>query len=109
MPILSSDPDAIDTFIACVTHGLIFEVFSPAEASKLLYAAQVTIGSRKARTQTKPQQESKPETHPIPLPTHSGGEAAVAAPQVLLLDPTASAPQNRVSHCFCRKAETCAL
>ncbi len=29
------------SFIACVAHGLVFDVFTPQQTSKLLYAAQV--------------------------------------------------------------------
>jgi hypothetical protein len=86
MPFLTPDPDAIDTFIACVTHGIILQVFEPAEASKLLYAAQIAISSNRARTQAaKAQSKSHPQTQsiatPSPLST-DGGEAAGSAPQV---------------------------
>jgi hypothetical protein len=63
MPFLTSDPEAIDAFIACVTHGLIYEIFPLAEASKLLYAAQVAITSRRARTEAA-RQNSKSESKP---------------------------------------------
>jgi hypothetical protein len=71
MPFLTSDPDAIDAFIACVTHGLIIQVFEPAEASKLLYAAQVAITSRRARTEAaRHQPQSQPSVvQPAPQPT----------------------------------------
>jgi hypothetical protein len=106
MPVLTPDPDAIDAFIACVTHGLIYQVFEAAEASKLLYAAQVAIGSRRtrqeaARAETKShsksqtqQPEPKPAAPPSPLPPAEGNlkptfqqelapKAQLAAPQVL--------------------------
>jgi hypothetical protein len=76
MPFLTSDPDSIDAFIACVTHGLVIQVFQPAEASKLLYAAQVAITSRRARAQIgHPEQKAKDLhfTTPSPLPQGTDG------------------------------------
>jgi hypothetical protein len=73
MPILT--PDTLDAFVACVTHGLIYQVFPLAEASKLLYAAQVTVGSRRATQQAArahAKAESKSQTTqptPTPVPT----------------------------------------
>jgi hypothetical protein len=112
MPFLTSDPDAIDAFIACVTHGLIIEVFEPAEASKLLYAAQVAITSRRARTQAArqqpksesqpkpaPQPASKPKPAPTPLPLGDNSVAESATSQVpapLPLCP--SAPASPTPH-----------
>jgi hypothetical protein len=61
MPILT--PDTIDAFIACVAQGLIYQVFPLAEASKLLYAAQVTLGSLRNR-QKPAQPQPKPASHP---------------------------------------------
>ena len=95
MPYLTPGPDSIDAFIACVTHGLIFQVFQPAEASKLLYAAQVAIGSRRARTEAARQQSKseslpkpaaqlplEPQPSPTPLPPGDNGEAASATLQL---------------------------
>ncbi|HEY3706492.1 MAG TPA: hypothetical protein VGL22_15625 [Terracidiphilus sp.] len=69
MPILTPDPDAIDAFIACVTHGMILEVFTPAETSKLLYAAQTAIGSRRARTEALRAQAKCQQPTPTPSPS----------------------------------------
>jgi hypothetical protein len=81
MPYLLPDRDSIDAFIACVTHGLVIHVFEPAEASKLLYAAQVTLGSLRARAEAARQQsKSQPQQTKTDTPTPSpveGGEAAV--------------------------------
>ncbi len=79
MPYLLPDPDSIDAFLACVTHGLVIQVFAPAEASKLLYAAQVAIGSSRARAQKcHPEPKAKdPRVTPTPSPLE-GGEAAVS-------------------------------
>jgi hypothetical protein len=98
MPFLTSDPEAIDAFIACVTHGLIYEVFPLAEASKLLYAAQVAITSRRARTDAA-RQNSKSESKtagagapepalslskgPSPLGTWEGSHPAQQTPTPL--------------------------
>ncbi len=86
MPYLLPDRDSIDAFIACVTHGLVIHVFEPAEASKLLYAAQVTLGSLRARNEaahqhSKSQPKSESATaagtpHPLPRaphPSHNRG------------------------------------
>ncbi|HEY3705920.1 MAG TPA: hypothetical protein VGL22_12710, partial [Terracidiphilus sp.] len=62
---------AIDAFIACVTHGMILEVFTPAETSKLLYAAQTAIGSRRARTEALRAQSKSQQPTPTPTPTPS--------------------------------------
>src|SRR5579859_8284017 len=51
MPYLTSDPDSIDCFLACVTQGMLNGIFTMEEASKFLYAIQVAIGSRRARTE----------------------------------------------------------
>ncbi|HEY3703999.1 MAG TPA: hypothetical protein VGL22_03005 [Terracidiphilus sp.] len=69
MPFLTPDPDAIDAFIACVTHGMILEVFTPAETSKLLYAAQTAIGSRRARTEALRAQSKSQQPTPTPSPS----------------------------------------
>jgi hypothetical protein len=61
MPYLLPNPDSIDAFIACVTHGLVIQVFAPPEAVKLLYAAQVTLGSLRARNEAA-RQQSKSES-----------------------------------------------
>ena len=88
MPILT--PDTIDAFIACVTHGLLYQVFPLAEASKLLYAAQVTLGLLRARHEAARQQpKSQPAGNPTPSPVE-GGEAAVSR--------TAGAPPTRAIH-----------
>src|SRR5262252_8227654 len=81
MPFLTPDPDAIDAFIACVTHGLIFHVFSESEASKLLYAAQPAIASRRARLQSaKAHSSSAAQVQsPSPTPTPLAPEAQPVA------------------------------
>ena len=77
MPFLT--PATIDAFLACVTHGLVLEIFTPPEAAKLLYATQIAVGSRRTATQ-----HSKSHPTPTPLPSGQiGAEGAVAAPQVL--------------------------
>ena len=99
MPFLT--PHSIDTFLACVTHGLILEVFTPAEAAKLLYATQIANGSRRANLQAakaEPKSQSNSATLPLhhsatpntptPLPTGTKvGEAKGSAPQVHLRGP----------------------
>jgi hypothetical protein len=98
MPFLTPDSDAIDAFITCVTHGIVLGVFSTAEGSKLLYAAQVAIGSRRARLETarlqsksQTQPAPKPEDHPTPL--SRAAKPQPAAPQV---PPTPSTPPTNV-------------
>ncbi len=81
MPYLLPDPDSIDAFLACVTHGLVIQVFAPAEASKLLYAAQVAIGSSRARTQAA-RQNSKSDSKPAPTPSPLPPGKKATAPQV---------------------------
>ncbi len=76
MPYLLPDRDSIDAFIACVTHGLVIHVFEPAEASKLLYAAQVTLGSLRARHEAAHQQSKSPQADtPTPLPRNHSEES----------------------------------
>ncbi len=68
-------PDTIDAFLACVTHGLVLQIFDPAEASKLLYVVQIAVGSRRATqqaAQTQAKSESKPAPTPSPLPLNRG-------------------------------------
>jgi hypothetical protein len=76
MPYLLPDPDSIDAFIACVTHGLVIQVFQPAEASKLLYAAQVALGSLRTRNEAKSKSQPQQADTPTPSPLE-GGEAAI--------------------------------
>jgi hypothetical protein len=74
MPFLT--PDTIDAFLACVTHGLVLQIFDPAEASKLLYAVQIAVGSRRA-TQQAAQAQAKSESKPAPTPLpHNQGDAS---------------------------------
>ncbi|UWZ86463.1 hypothetical protein [Occallatibacter riparius] len=94
-----STPDNVDAFIACVAQGLAIGAIDPSHATKLLYAAQVAITSRRARLQA--DKEARAQTKvgapgPSPLGTGEGsrsaappsplgkkvGEAAAAAPQV---------------------------
>ncbi|UWZ85600.1 hypothetical protein [Occallatibacter riparius] len=91
-----STPDNVDAFIACVAQGLAIGAIDPSHATKLLYAAQIAITSRRARlhaekeARTQKQDRAKKEEStptPSPLTTNGvlgtkGGEAAVAAPQV---------------------------
>lgn len=58
MPFLTSAIN-IEAFIACVAHGMLLGAIYPDDASKLLYAAQVAIGSRRARLQAE-RQAAKP-------------------------------------------------
>ncbi len=74
MPWLST-PDNVDAFIACVAHGLAIGAIEPSDATKLLYAAQVAITSRRARLQAerearaeKTQRDKRP-----PTPTTKAG------------------------------------
>ncbi|UWZ82860.1 hypothetical protein [Occallatibacter riparius] len=95
-----STPDNVDAFIACVAQGLAIGAIDPSHATKLLYAAQVAITSRRGRLQA--DKEARAETAdrakkeastPTPSPLgKSGGEAAVAAPQV----PSSPLSQSRV-------------
>ncbi|UWZ86198.1 hypothetical protein [Occallatibacter riparius] len=67
MPFLT--PATIDAFLACVTHGLVLEIFTTAEAAKLLYATQIAVGSRRsAHQQSKPHQTQPAAATPSPLP-----------------------------------------
>ncbi|UWZ82914.1 hypothetical protein [Occallatibacter riparius] len=93
-----STPDNVDAFIACVAQGLAIGAIDPSHATKLLYAAQVAITSRRARLHA--EKEARAQTKvgapgPSPLGTGEGshpttpsplgkkvGEAAAAAPQV---------------------------
>jgi hypothetical protein len=55
IPYLMPDQDSIDIFVACITHGMLLGAIQPQEASKLLYAAQIALGSARNRQQaTKP-------------------------------------------------------
>ncbi len=79
MPYLLHDLDSVDAFITCVTHGLVIQVFQPAEASKLLYAVQVSLGlirarNEAARHQSKSQSKTQPQQAdtPTPLPLNQG-------------------------------------
>ncbi|UWZ85018.1 hypothetical protein [Occallatibacter riparius] len=65
MPFLT--PATIDAFLACVTHGLVLEVFTTAEAAKLLYATQIAVGSRRTNQHSKSPQP-QPAATPTPLP-----------------------------------------
>jgi hypothetical protein len=53
-------------FIACTTQGIILCVFREAEASRLLYAAQIALStlSRQPKTTT-PLQDSLTDTQPL--------------------------------------------
>jgi hypothetical protein len=90
MPYLLPDPEAIDAFLACVTHGLVIQVFEPAEASKLLYAAQVALGSLRARNQASHQQSKSepksklaaPQAPPPSTPLNSGEAGMADAPSL---------------------------
>ncbi|UWZ84099.1 hypothetical protein [Occallatibacter riparius] len=91
-----STPDNVDAFIACVAQGLAIGAIDPSHATKLLYAAQVAITSRRARLQADKEARAQKAEHakkvastptPSPLSTNGipgrkVGEAAVAAPQV---------------------------
>ncbi|UWZ82004.1 hypothetical protein [Occallatibacter riparius] len=94
-----STPDNVDAFIACVAQGLAIGAIDPSHATKLLYAAQVAITSRRARLQADKEaraqtkvgapgpsplgtgERSRSAAPPSPLGT-KGAEDAVAAPQV---------------------------
>src|SRR5271165_7650935 len=65
MPFLSS-PANIDAFIACVAHGLLINAIRGDDASKLLYAAQVAIASRRLQQQKQP---NHPQSDARPTPT----------------------------------------
>ncbi|HEY2860513.1 MAG TPA: hypothetical protein VGJ21_18990 [Terracidiphilus sp.] len=74
MPFLTNDPDAIDAFIACVTHGIVIGVFQANEGSKLLYAARVAIAARRARHEAA-RQHAKSSQQQAPTPTPSPMES----------------------------------
>jgi hypothetical protein len=99
MPWLST-PDNVDAFIACVAHGLAIGAIDRRDATKLLYAAQVAITSRRARLQAerearaeKTQPDKKPATPttnagapgPSPLVTREGSQPAQTTPTPLPL------------------------
>ncbi len=42
----------IRDFIACVAHGMLMDVFQPAESTKLLYAAQLAASAEVKRTRS---------------------------------------------------------
>jgi hypothetical protein len=94
MPILS--PDTIDAFIACVTHGLLYEIFPLAEASKLLYAAQVTLGLLRARSEAA-RQQPKSQSKPAPTPLPPGAESAASPVLVPGEDPSHPQPSRAPS------------
>ncbi len=90
MPWLST-PDNVDAFIACVAHGLAIGAIEPSDATKLLYAAQVAITSRRARLQAEREaraektQRDKTSATPTPLPpVKKVAEGAAVAPQAPL-------------------------
>jgi hypothetical protein len=74
MPCMES-PRQIRAFIACVAHGITFEIWKPREPTQLLYAAQVALAAHKSRKA--PQKTGAPadkgsrsrdnSTHPIPM------------------------------------------
>ncbi|UWZ84474.1 hypothetical protein [Occallatibacter riparius] len=66
MPFLT--PSTIDAFLACVTHGLVLEIFTTAEAAKLLYATQIAVGSRRTAQQQSKSHSTQPTATPTPLP-----------------------------------------
>ncbi len=43
----------VQDFIACVTHGMLFDVLDGKEATQLLYAAQVAHTARRTKSKTK--------------------------------------------------------
>ena len=94
-----STPDNVDAYIACVAHGFAIGAIEDKHVTKLLYAAQVAITSRRARLQAErearaqkaekakladqAEKEKKQAAPPTPLPLgKNGGEAAAATPQV---------------------------
>lgn len=94
MPFLTSDPDSIDAFLACVTQGMLLNVLTQAEASKLLYAAQVAISARRARSEiARLQSKSHPKTTTIASPV------PMAAPM-----PSPRPPSNSVTLPLCNSA-----
>ncbi len=52
MPPLTGSRNVQD-FIACVTHGMLLDVFDGKEATQLLHAAQVAHTARRAKGKTK--------------------------------------------------------
>jgi hypothetical protein len=74
MPYLTPDPDAIDTFVACVTHGILLGAIEPPEASKLLYAVQIILGSLRNRQQSaRSDSKSQSRSAATPTPSPSAG------------------------------------
>ena len=79
LPYLTSSLQ-IDTYIACVTHGMDLRAIEAAEGAKLLYAAQVALASRRVQLE-EAKHQAKQQTTPTPsTPTAdsltSSGEAA---------------------------------
>lgn len=52
MPHLATAASVRD-FIACVTYGMMIDVFGESEGSKLLYAAQVAVGAVRNESKSK--------------------------------------------------------
>jgi hypothetical protein len=94
MPFLTSDPDSIDAFLACVTQGMLLNVLTQAEASKLLYAAQVAISARRARSEiARIQSKSQPKS-----------TTAAAPPPITAPMPSPRPPSNSVTLPLCNSA-----
>ena len=100
-----STPDNVDAFIACVAHGMAIGAIEPSDATRLIYAAQVAITSRRARLQEakearaekaeKAEQNKRPSRQTTPLPTGTNGAAGKGyAPQVPLPQGDASEPKT---------------
>jgi hypothetical protein len=62
LPALTGSRNIRD-FIACVTHGMVLDVFDPKEASKYLYAAQVAHTARRTKSKAK-KTVTKPNSPP---------------------------------------------
>ena len=74
LPDLTS-AENIQAFIACVSRGVLMEAIDPAEASRLLYAAQVARQAVSA--QPKPKRESRAQK-PVQSEPAPASEQAVA-------------------------------
>jgi hypothetical protein len=60
MPCMGS-PSEIRAFIACVAHGIAFEIWHARESTQLLYAAQVALAAQKSKIHSNEKRTSATE------------------------------------------------
>ncbi len=73
MPCMES-PRAIRAFIACVAHGITFEIWGLREPNQLLYAAQVALAAHKPRPAKKQPAAPRDTGVPVAPPLRAGVE-----------------------------------